>query len=264
MGRRGRAIYIRDARYVLRARHRPDVPRLPVEGVFDIPDALRNALHGILLRSLGHAAEEEQAVQRQVPHSLKQRRVRGHVVGVIDPEHVAGHQTGVPQHVAAVVVVAPETMAQLLVLAQEVDIVHRDVRIGADGQVVHPTVYAQSSVRQRARELGEDVVRDVGGAEELLLRGGVETVRTAAGIAEEDIVEGDEAAVDLEIGDFGRFGGDGGGAVEEGKRWWAGSGGGGEVAVSGSAGSAGRADGGGGLRGGKHPPQRALWNQAQK
>lgn len=126
---------------------------------------------------------------------------------------------------AAVVVVAPETMAQLPVLAQEVDIVHRDVRIGADGQVVHPTVYTQSSVRQRAREPGEDVVRDFGGAEELLLRGGVETARTAAGIAEEDVVEGDEAAVDLEISVFGRFLGDGGGAVEEGKRWWAGSGG---------------------------------------
>lgn len=119
----------------------------------------------------------------------------------------------------AVVIVTPEAMAQLPVLAQEVDIVHRDVRIGTGRQVVRPAVYTQSSVRQCAREPGGDVVRDVGGAEELLLCGGVETVRTAAGVTEEDIVKGDEAAIDLEIDDFGRFGGDGGGAVEDGKRW---------------------------------------------
>lgn len=123
---------------------------------------------------------------------------------------------------AAVVVVSSEAMAQLLVLAQEADIVHRHMRIGAGGQVIHPAIDAQSPVFEGPREPWKDVVRDIGGAEELLLGGGVETVRTAAGIAEEDVVEGDELAVDLEIGDFGRFGGDVGGAGEDGQRRGAG------------------------------------------
>lgn len=161
-----------------------------------------------------------------MPHSLKQLRVGGHVVAIIYPEHVAGHQTGVPQNMAAVVVVSSEAMAQLLVLAQEADIVHRHMRVGAGGQVIHPAIDAQSPVIEGPREPWEDVVRDVGGAEELLLGGGVETERTAAGVAEEDVVEGDELAVDLEIGYFGGFGGDVGGAGEDGQRGGAGGAGG--------------------------------------
>lgn len=155
-----------------------------------------------------------------MPHSLKQLHVRGHVVIVIDPEHVLAHQTGVPQHVAAVVVVASETMAQLAVLAQEVDIVHGNVRLeaGGGGQVVHPAVDAESAIVEGARESREDVVGDVGGAEELLLRGGVEAAGTAAGVAEEDAVEGDELAVDLEIDDFDGPAGDVCRAGEEGER----------------------------------------------
>lgn len=158
-----------------------------------------------------------------MPHSLKQLHVRGHVLVVIDPEHVLGHHTGVPQHVAAVVVVASETVAQLAVLAQEVDIVHGDVRVkaataAAAGQVVHPAVDAETAIVERAREPREDVVGDVGGAEELLLRRGVETARTAAGVAQEDAVEGDELAVDLEIDDFDGLAGDACRAGEEGER----------------------------------------------